>query len=420
MGKDKPTSKSDNYKSVKPYGSAKDLPSYKELREQLKAFKLLTILPRLSSNRKIIRELETKLNQLTSVVDSFYALLGVRKWVFHEKMNLKTIEGIVKEGTNIELAEKKLIDTYRDNPTMESYIQGLYAHEEFRFRRHHIERALEHYRAGHFDSCVLHLLAVMDGFVNDYPDENRIGLHAREKGDMVAWDSVTGHHLGLYSVMDDFKATFKKRVDDEVFNLHRHGIVHGSIANFDNVIVATKAWNLLFAVSDWATAKSKQETPKPSFKDTIADLRRWSDYDKYKREFKPNTVTSSDVGFSREQVFKRSSAFLDSWQNGRWALVMGFIPPIIRKDQSEGWAIQYAKDTFRDYAISQWSIESIVYPQPSSADIRGVILLGDTKKQFNIRMALYCSSGNAAVPGQENADWYVGIWAPRQYFQNQA
>ncbi|MBK9343935.1 MAG: hypothetical protein IPN07_13140 [Dehalococcoidia bacterium] len=104
---------------------------------------------------------------------------------------------------------------------------------------------------------MLHLIAVMDGFVNDFEPGERQGLHSRQPGEMAAWDSVVGHHMGLTHAMATFTKTIKKRVGDEVFELHRHGIMHGSVVRFDNVVVATKAWNMLFAVADWATETTR-------------------------------------------------------------------------------------------------------------------------------------------------------------------
>src|SRR5258708_18619854 len=52
-------------------------------------------------------------------------------------------------------------------------------------------------------------------------------------------------------------------ITEPVEELYRNGIMHGTVLNFDNIIVATKAWNMLFAVMDWATAKTKPEAPKP-------------------------------------------------------------------------------------------------------------------------------------------------------------
>jgi RIO-like serine/threonine protein kinase len=61
--------------------------------------------------------------------------------------------------------------------------------------------------------------------------------------------------------MPTFKAPKKKRVDDEVFEVYRNGIVHGTVVNFNNVVVATKAWNMLFAVADWDSATTKAAAP---------------------------------------------------------------------------------------------------------------------------------------------------------------
>jgi hypothetical protein len=45
---------------------------------------------------------------------------------------------------------------------------------------------------------------------------------------------------------------------------------HPDLVNFDNDIVATKAWNRLFAVADWAASRQKRAIPpdpKPTMKE---------------------------------------------------------------------------------------------------------------------------------------------------------
>lgn len=49
-----------------------------------------------------------------------------------------------------------------------------------------------------------------------------------------------------------------------MYDLYRHGIMHGTIVDFNNIVVATKAWNLFFSVLDWAKAKEQAEKPKDS------------------------------------------------------------------------------------------------------------------------------------------------------------
>lgn len=76
---------------------------------------------------------------------------------------------------------------------------------------------------------------------------------------MVAWDSVTGHHLGLRHAHQSFIKGFYKTDTTKVTDLFRNGIMHGSLVDFDNERVAAKAWNRLFAVSDWAEAQKRRE-----------------------------------------------------------------------------------------------------------------------------------------------------------------
>ena len=98
----------------------------------------------------------------------------------------------------------------------------------------------------------------MGGYVNDLDPGARKGLTARDPDDMIAWNSIVGHHMGLTHVMKSFTKSIKKRIDEEVHDVYRHGIVHGSVVNFVNVVVATKAWNLLYSVVGWAQSPRSQ------------------------------------------------------------------------------------------------------------------------------------------------------------------
>src|SRR5690606_1780338 len=127
---------------------------------------------------------------------------------------------LLAETADADMAEQRLIEMYRDHDTTWLWHLKLRRHEGLQARIHQIDRAREHYEAGAFDSCVLQLIAVMDGFVNDFQPDRRQGLHARSPEDMTAWDSVTGHHFGLTHAMTTFTRTIKKRIDEEVYELY--------------------------------------------------------------------------------------------------------------------------------------------------------------------------------------------------------
>ena len=183
-----------------PYGSARDLPSYLEMDRQIQGGKLLTrFIAR--KQRSEFLEIERQLNYLVAVVDRFYDQVGPLNWIFHELLPISDIEAILDRTTTPGEAEQELIEIYRETDKLTFWTCWLYGVEGLRERSHQIERAREHYFADQFDIAALHLIAVMDGFVNDFEPERRRGLASRDPDDMTAWDSVVGHHLGLTNAL---------------------------------------------------------------------------------------------------------------------------------------------------------------------------------------------------------------------------
>lgn len=307
-----------------PYRSARDLPSVVEMLEQLRSFKLLTrVVAR--DQRTAVEELETKLNALVGNIDGFYALLGARNWIYHEDLNTEIVAALLNKS--VEGAEQELIAYYREPSTLDFMIRHLWRFPQMQARRNLIRRAREDYDAGHFDSATILLLAVMDGFVSDVETEQRRGLHARSADEMAAWDSVVGHHQGLSQAHSSFTKTFRKTSEDEVFELYRNGIVHGVLPNFNNVVVATKAWNRLFAVADWAKSREKQAAPNEperSWGEVLEQITETGRVRKAVNAWQPQTLTASDR-LEGEAVFSRATEFLDGWKSknyGRMASLL--------------------------------------------------------------------------------------------------
>ncbi|MBI5949695.1 MAG: hypothetical protein HY875_16275 [Chloroflexi bacterium] len=402
------------------YGSAADLPSYRELAQQIQGLKLLTRLFARRQRREIL-EVERQMKRLTRVVDDFYERLGPRNWIFHDMLSVDRVEQLLAETPDAETAEGRLIEMYRDPETMRWWTMRLRSYQGLRERLHQIERAHEHYDAEQYDSCVLHLVAVMDGFVNDFEPGERKGLHSREPDEMAAWDSVVGHHMGLTHAMATFTKTIKKRIDDEVFDLYRHGIMHGSVVRFDNVIVATKAWNMLFAVADWATATTRAAEPtkpEPARGEIWATLKRHAAYKQYQRDFAATTLEASEPGFATDEMVVLASEFLRAWEHGRWGIVARFTPPILRGAKSDGEAARSAKETFEGHRLTDWAIISVTCDQASTVEIKIQARLNSRLTDLRFRMVFWAHDGTVGIPRQEEGNWSLAVWAPRTFVQS--
>lgn len=172
------------------------------MEQQIAAFKLLGILlPQEQRNQ--LKELEREHRRITGLVDSFYGLLGRRNWVFTGDLNLPAIEHVV-DTDDAGTAEARLISHYKEDERTAFPLRRLHRFDAIRPRIGLLQKALAGYEAGRYYSTVLVLLSVMDGFVNDLDTAARQGLHARPVQNMVAWDSVAGHHLGLSHAHQSF------------------------------------------------------------------------------------------------------------------------------------------------------------------------------------------------------------------------
>ncbi len=401
-----------------PYGSAHDLPSFVEMRQQLQVFKGLTLFV-MRDKRAEIAELERQMNEMADRVDAFYERLGSRHWTFNDWMSVDKVDTILEETSTPEEAESRLIELYQDPEATKWHLLRLRNVDGLRERHHLLVRAREDYDAGRFDTCAMLLISVMDGFVNDFEANKRKGLAARDADEMVAWDSVTGHHMGLTNALKPFLKTIKRRIDEEVFELHRHGIVHGSVVNYNNAVVATKAWNLLFAVVDWSVATTKkvsedEKPPEPGWKETLSLIADHGRKKKAREQFEPWIISCEDEGFEDDEVVVQTRLFIEAWQKKQWGRLVPLMPSQLIGAKRSGEAAEYAKSCFEFHDIASVEIDRVEYAQSSVAEARGVATIDGTAASLRLRWVYHDSQGNVALNG-EDGTWQLAVIAPRTY-----
>lgn len=404
-----------------PYGSAHDLPSVIEMRQMLAGMKLLTRVVARDQRQRLI-ELEGEMSALFDLVDRFYDALGARRWIFTDYLSVGEVGALLASAPTEEGAEAGLIEIIAERLRRPHWQMGLLDHEAMQARRANLERARRHYLDEQWDSCALILVTVMDGFVNDVEPAKRRGLHARKPEEMVAWDSLAGHHKGLTAVMPVFLKPYKRRQDDEVFELHRHGIVHGAIVNYNNQVVATKAWNMLSAVVDWAVAKKKAVVPpepKPTLKSTLALLIEHAENRRYRKNFEPWLVAADEAGFAELEIVQQATSFLESWQAKRWGLVAQSLPPAVLKHEStSGERAVRAKQTYEQTPLIHFEITRASFPQASVAVIYGTATIGDKTGLVEIRWIHEGADGRLAKPDEQDARWVLAVYPPHTFMRS--
>ena len=343
-------------------------------------------------------QLEHKLTHLVAVVDRFYDRLGPRNWIFHDSVTFSAVEAILEHTTTSEEAEQRFIEIYRDEDYLAFWSRQLYRVDGLRERAHQIERARGHYSAGQFDSAALHLIAVMDGFVNDFEPDVRCNLSSRDPDAMTVWDSVVGHHLGLTNALKTYKKSIKKRVDEEVYELHRNGIVHGTITRFDNVVVATKAWNMLFAVVDWAAATGKAhqpEAPKQTLRESFQQMGTNARTKKMLEAWESSRLSDSDAGFEDHEIHSLTVKFLSNWRERNFGALARFPRRQFRnREKTPGEMAGQLRKDFEGFVLSDFRVTEMENTALAIWVSRGEATVNGTPGTFECRWTMEEADGS--------------------------
>ncbi len=404
----------------KPYGSASDLPSVKEMEKQITAFKLLGFL--LSKEQRTeLKGLQREHRRIVSIVDRFYDHLGERNWVFTGDLNLTAMEEVAN-AKDSETAELRLIAYYNSENRIEFPLGRLHRFDAMRPRIPLLRKALVDYHEGRHYSTVLVLLSVMDGFVNDFDTSIRQGLHARSEEDMVAWDSVAGHHLGLSHAHGSFLKGFYKTDTTEIIDLYRNGIMHGMLVNFDNKTIATKAWNRLFAVADWADSRELRAKPIESTPTLRESLGRWKEIQGQKAkldgwqpyEYEPSLSPGDPSG-----VPLICADFLEKWEKRQWALVGAHFMQFGSIKSSVGQLAVEAKDLYKSLDLTYWKLLRIRHTAAAVAHADVELLVNGKTYLTDLRWIHVDSSGTAASDWEEG-QWVLSMYGPSHFLKPEA
>lgn len=400
------------------YGSMEDLPSVIEARQMLRAMRLWGWVGG-RTVRGEVRELKARLDEITSVVDRFYEKLGDQGWIFHDDLKLSAMSEIAASPDS-ETAERRLIAYYMDGDHIQWSLRRLGRHPAMRPRMELAQQALRDYQERRFYSCVLVLVALVDGFVNDFEPVRRKGLHARESEEMSPWNRAAGHHQGLANVHRIYTQRVSKIDTSEQHELRRHGLVHGMLPNFDNPIIATKAWNLLFAVSDWADGEEARSAPIADEPGLRATLKSYADSQALKKKseaFQPYAVSASEAIRLREH--ESTVDFLTAWEKRRWGPVGQCFIRFGDQARDVGKQAREARTLYENHPLEKWSIVRVRRATSSLAFVEANLTVDGIAREAVIRLVL-CNERNEIELDPDAGRWFVSPYYPEAFWMPRA
>lgn len=395
--------------------SIRELPSIIELMNAVKSLRVLATLTNTSDAKEECDKIEDEIERIISVVDRFYALLGDRNWVFSNALSLERIQEVVMQES-AEEAEKKLIEYLQEKDVLRGMLNRLNRFVDMRPRIPILNKAVEDYIAGRYYSSVLVTVSMMDGFVNDVFKENRKGLHARSPEEMHLDDCVAAVWAGLPSVQAAYTKRVESRVEGSVYDVHRNGIMHGMETGYDNVFVASKAWCMLFAVCDWAEAKSKEQDnqreeiePVSVFEllsEVIAKREHLEIQNKLLDQWDAHDVDLINPVDNDKGILEVAFLYFDAWKAKNYGKLSLFFPNYT--NDSHGKMAGNAKRLYSECILERYAIERIERVAPSIAIVYAK--LENANHKWCVALRFVKMDGATPI-----ADWEQGEWKLMQY-----
>ena len=404
----------ENHENSGKHESVNDLPFIKELKRSASGLEWFGRLLRNDEVKKSGREVREELDGLVSLVDGFYRLLGDRNWVFSDALEPERMRAVVSKPTPGE-AERELIEYLKEEEVLHRMITRLNRFPDMRPRIPLLEKAEQDYLQGRYYSSVLVTVTVMDGFVNDaFRSEGRKGLHARESEELHAGDCIATVWDGLPSIQKTFTKSIRARIDEPVCEVYRHGIIHGMVTDYDNDVVASKAWYMLFAVGDWVDAEiRKRETEDedpPNIVQVLKGLsdmqRRNAENDRKLENWKKHRVDLEHPADPDEELIRDCMGFLEAWKEKNYGVLGSFFPNFVNR--TTGAQAGEARELYSSPPIEEYEIEEIMRPAPAVASAKIRLRTSDRSWTAAIRLSRLEGTDPAA-------DWEPGAWKVIRY-----
>ena len=415
----------------------RDIPSIKENLETAKAaatfkqampflrpfLKLLNVdVTKIENALAKVDDLSSLGDELAALPDSFNDLFSPQGWIIYDLMNVEIAKAAIKKAESGDMAgaEADLVNYY-DVKTIRWKLRRMNTITAFRSRMPLAEKALKDYEEERFYACVLVILSLLDGLVNELHEKHR-GFFA-DGIDLTAWDSISAHNRGLNALIKIFQKGRYKTSIEPITIPYRNGIMHGMDLGYDNKVVAAKTWAALFATSDWALKTEKgllgkpPEKPNRTWKEIFQQIAENSKEKERLENWQPREiklgidvpVTGESNEFMEESPERKIVEFISYWRSSNYGYMAKCLHPLYGSTN-----VGEVRDVFESKKLQAFTITEVFDFAPAVSEIEIDLVFEEfgeeIKKSVRFRLLNTDEEGSSFTRGKPGTIWRVINW----------
>ena len=365
-----------------------------------------------------VAEVAKGASRLAGTPDRFNTHFLQRGWIAHENMNADAMDQAVRmadEG-DIDGAELYLANSYTAE-VIRHQLQVMRRVTAVRVREQMLEHALDDYLNGRHYSCVLILLAQVDGIVSDLSGHSFFASGRT----VIAWDSYSAHESGLAALADVWSASRSKTTTESLAVPFRHGIMHGRDLGYGTQLNAAKCWALLFTLRTWAFAKQDGRTDRPpqvakrSLWQSLRALAELKEKERALDNWQPRTVIPGLGAESSENPLHYADAtpertvveFLAAWKGRKWGKMAELLPP--KKIRNINYEAGRFKRTLARFELEAFELSALEQHGGGGATAVVEARFANREHTVPLRIQAVCqdSEGQFGLPAMPDHRWRV-------------
>jgi hypothetical protein len=178
-------------------------------------------------------------------------------------------------------------------------------------------------------------------------------------------------------------------------------------------VVATKAWNRLFSVGDWAATLERREREPdaaPSWRDLVEQIAANNRAQKSLAAFRPRVVEADDPAFFDEAECIRARSCLDAWVAKNYGRMAEFVSPRATTETPRQLA-GTLRETFSVHELQGFRFRRADRQAAAACEIDIELTFGDGVASGRMRWIRETNDGSAAIP-EVDAEWFLYVWDP--------
>lgn len=371
-------------------------------------------------------DLVQQIEEMSRVLERFNDLFASRGWIIYELLNLEVAKAAIAkaEAGDVDGAETDLVNYYSPE-RIRWKLQTMHGIRAFRSRVPLAQKALIDYEEERYYACVLVVLALLDGLVNEL-HERRRGFFSAEI-DLSAWDSMSAHSQGLNVLANIFQTGRYTTTTDSITVPYRNGIMHGMDLSYDNKMVAAKTWGALFAVRDWALKaeagllEAPPEKPQATWTERLQQLRENQANKDKLTQWKPRNIsagvdipqTGSPDVFADGTPERRLAEYLTFWQMKNYGYMARCLS--VKLGPSAKQAPARIRQIFASKNLKSFEFQSVQDSTAAFSIIQTRLMFEEygeeVTKMFDFRLINENVEGLPEVRGTSNSEWKIISWA---------